>query len=154
MYSLWQAGKLLGHFGERWPVLHHGRRVGARGILEPTDAFTDIESVMQTRVPIFPGEPVFHTDLDPEFIGDVPKVSKQARYPSEGALKQLTPEEARGVSTDRIFEIRDQTGELVETRTIVLERYFVAPHAIPTEWGPIEARPEYWLVSFSEASVP
>ena len=83
LYSLWRGKTLLGQFAERAPVTHHDKRVGAFGILEPSEAFVGINSMMQTRIAIFPGQPVFQSPLEPELVGVTPP--PKGRHVSSGA---------------------------------------------------------------------
>lgn len=69
MYSLWRGDKCLGYFEENQPVTHHDRRVGAAGILIPNQDMDEDCSMMQTRIEIFPGSPIFQSPEPLRWIG-------------------------------------------------------------------------------------
>lgn len=137
MYSLWRGGVLLGWFTERTPVTHHGAHVGAAGILRPTESFAETSSVMQTRVSIFPGRPVFQVSLD------ATRHEARTRAPGEKsgmtvALKPLSAEEARGIPADRVLEVREGDGTRIDTAMVTLDRRSDG-----------DELPGYWMIAFS-----
>ena len=148
-YSLWRGDTFLGRFVERVPVMHHGRRVGASGILEPSTAFVGIGSLMQTRVPIFPGQPVFQDPLEPERF-EATTLSQQHMGPQ--ALRPLGEEEARGVAADLVFEVRNASGNSVNAGLVVLQLHVIPDDADPetilgfTTGGPSR---QFWEVTFA-----
>ena len=156
VFSLWRGTTLLGHFSERGPVTHHDSRVGAFGILEPSEAFVGINSMMQTRIPIFPGQPVFQHPLEPELVGVTPPAPGPHR--SSGALLPLSEDAARGVPPEEIFEIRDASGDRMTLNGVF------APHALADgvdpapfvqAYGLTGKSREVWLVAFaSHGSAP
>ena len=123
VFFLWRGTTLLGQFAERAPVTHHGKRVGAFGILEPSEAFVGINSMMQTRVLIFPGQPVFQHPLAPELVGVTPAPS--GPHHSSATLLPLSEDEARGVPPEQIFEIRDARGASIDAHMLSLQLYTV-----------------------------
>ena len=130
-------------------MMHHGRRVGASGILEPSAAFVGIGSLMQTRATIFPGQPVFQDPLEPErFEATAP--SQQHKGPQ--ALRPLGEEEARGVAKDLVFDVRDASGNSVNAGMVVLQLHIIPDDADPgtvlgfTAVGPSR---QFWQVSFA-----
>jgi hypothetical protein len=150
MYSLWRGTTLLGHFNERAPVMHHGKRVGALGILEPSEAFVGIDSMMQTRVSIFPGRPVFQHPLEPELLG----VTRPPRghSHSSGALLPLSEDEARGVPPEQILQIRDASGASIDTDTLSLQLYAIPDGVDPAPFeahGFSDTSREVWHVLFA-----
>lgn len=151
MFSLWRGTTLLGHFAERAPVTHHDRRVGAFGILEPSEAFVGINSMMQTRVPIFPGQPVFQHPLEPELVGVTPP--PPGPHHSSGALLPLSEDEARGVPPEQIFEIRDASGASIDAHMVSLQLYAfpdgVDPALFFEAHGLTGNSREVWLVTFA-----
>ena len=152
MYSLWRGGKCLGHFTEDGPVTRHGLRSGAFGILRPSATLDAAASMMQTRVPIFPGTPTFQTPLSIEWIGNVSEPVKPL-YPASGALEPLSPEAARGTPVHEIYEIRDDRGEHVDAHLVVLQLHrFVTPEDAE-EWRAAnrfaDHLSEFWMVSFA-----
>ena len=152
MYSLWRGGKLLGHFSEKGPVTHHGRRAGAFGILVPTERMEAVSSMMQTRFASLPHSPVFQDALPIEWIGDPPE-PQTPLYPSSGALEPLSPEAARGVSADKVYEIRDERGVHVDVQLVTLQLHRFASPNDAKEWrdanritGDAE---DFWMVTFA-----
>jgi hypothetical protein len=154
MYSLWRGDKCLGIFEEDAPVTHHGRRVGAHGILVPNEEIDEDSSVMQTRSEIFPGSPTFQTPLPIRWIGH--RVEHGFRwYPSSGALEQLSPEAARGISADRMYEIRDERGDRLNISLVTLQLFRFASVPEAKQWreahGVKGDADRYWSVMFASA---
>jgi hypothetical protein len=154
-YSLWRGGKCLGHFEEEGPVTHHGRRTGAVGILAPTEDIKDASSMMQTRIEMLPHSPTFEAQLPIEWIGDPPE-RQDPIYPSSGALEPLSPEAARGVSPDKMYEIRDERGARVDVQLVTLQLHRFATSTDAKEWceanGIQDDLREFWMVSFASLS--
>ena len=152
MYSLWRGGKCLGHFEEKGPVTRRGRRSGAFGILVPAERMDRASSMMQTRIAIFPGEPTFQSPIPIEWVGNPPE-AVTPQHQSSGALEPLSPEAARGVPPDAIYEIRDDRGERVDAHMVVLQLHRFAASADAEEWRAASGfdgdRREYWTVSFA-----
>src|SRR5438876_12153308 len=132
MYSLWRSGKYLGHFEEKGPVTHHGRRTGAIGILTPSEDMEGASSMMQTRFEMLQHSPTFQTPLSIEWIGDPPE-RQDPLYPSSGALEPLSSEAARGVSPDKVYEIRDEHGARVDVQLVTLQLHRFASSSDATE---------------------
>ena len=152
MYSLWRGGKCLGHFEEKGPVTHHGRRTGAFGILAPSEGMEGASSMMQTRFEMLRHSPTFQDPLPIEWIGDPPE-PRVPLYPSSGALQPLSPAAARGVSPDRVYEIRDERGERVDVQLVTLELHRFASPTDAKEWRDANGIQgdlrEFWMVSFA-----
>jgi hypothetical protein len=155
VYSLWRAGRRLGHFEEKGPVTHHGRRAGAFGILAPAEGMLEASSMMQTRFEALPHSPTFQSALPIDWIGE-PSEPPARMYPSSGALEPLSPEAARGVPPELMFEIRDERGERIDAQLVTLQRYRFADAAVAQEWrdaNPLQGDSDgFWMVSF--ASTP
>jgi hypothetical protein len=137
MYSLWRGGVLLGWFTEHAPVTHHGARVGASGVLQPTESFAETSSVMQTRASMLPGRPVFQVSLD------ATRQEARTRAPGEKpgmtvALKPLSDEEARGIPAELVLEVRGEDGTRIDAAMVTLDRRSDG-----------DELPGYWLVAFS-----
>ena len=136
--------------------MHHGRRVGASGILETTEAFTGVSPLMQTRSWIAPGAPVFQHPVETIWFG----VRRPAKPSNRGwvALEPLSEEEARGVPPERIFEIRTEDGGPVDTTMIVLELPVIPAgtdlSVAREQYGSVGNSREMWLVMFAVASPP
>ena len=152
MYSLWRGGKPLGRFDERGPVTHHGRRAGAFGILLPSEEMEACSSIMQVRVEIFPHSPVFQNALPIEWIGGPPE-PRTPLHPRSAALKPLSPEAARGVSADNVYEIRDGGGARVDVQMLTLRLCRFANASDAKKWrdedGITGNAVEFWMVTFS-----
>jgi hypothetical protein len=152
MYSIWRDGKCLGHFDDKGPVMHHGRRAGAFGILGPSEGMEGASSMMQTRFEMLPHSPTFQDPLPIEWIGDPPEPPTPL-YPSSGALEPLSPEAARGVTPDRVYEIRDERGERVEVHLVTLQLHRFASSTDAKEWRDVNGIQgdvrEFWMVSFA-----
>jgi hypothetical protein len=152
MYSLWRGGKCLGHFDERGPVTHRGRRTGAFGILAPSEGMEGASSMMQTRFEMLPHSPTFQDPLPIEWIGD-PSEPPTRLYASSGALEPLSPEAARGVAPDQVYEIRDERGARVDVQLVTLQLHRFASPADAKEWHDANAilgdSREFWMVSFA-----
>lgn len=152
MYAIWRGGKCLGHFEEMGPVMHHDRRAGAFGILVPSEAMEGASSMMQTRVAILPHSPTFQNPLPIEWIGDPPE-PVTPMYPSSGALQPLSPEAARGVPPDKVYQILDDRGARIDVHMVTLQLHRFASVADAQEWRAAngiqgDAR-EFWMVSFA-----
>jgi hypothetical protein len=115
-YTLWRGDTLLGHFTEQQPVTRHGARVGAAGLLESTDAFAGFAPMMQTRVRLFPGAPIFQSPMPvidfnragerrPEASGPVP-------------IREMRADEARGVPVEEVLVIRNGSGNVVDADVV------------------------------------
>ena len=154
MYSLWRGDTCLGYFEENQPVMHHDRRVGAAGMLVPNEEMDEDRSMMQTRIEIFPDSPAFQSPQPIQWIGH--RVEHGFRmYPSSGALEPLSPEAARGVSADKIYEIRDAQGERVDVTLLTLQLYRVASAAEAKQWREANGikgdADRYWSVMFASS---
>ena len=148
-YSLWRDDTLLGRFAERAPVLHHGRRVGASGILEPSPAFVGIGSVMQTRIPIFPGQPVFQDPLEPEHFA---VTTPDRHHKGPQALLPISEEEARGVAPNLVFEVRDAGGNPVNATMVLIQLHVIPDGADPettSEATTVGSSRQFWHVTFA-----
>jgi hypothetical protein len=152
MYSLWRGSKYLGHFDEKGPVTYHGRRTGAFGILAPSGSMKGATSMMQTRIEILPHSPTFQDPLPIEWIGDPPE-PVHPLYPSSGALEPLSPEAARGVAPEQVYEIRDDRDARIEVRMVTLQLHRFANSTDAHEWRDANAIQgdlrEFWMVSFA-----
>ena len=154
MYSLWHGGKYLGHFEEKRPVLHHGRRVGAMGILETDEDLDPDCAMMQTRFMTVPGSPTFQHPLPIEWIGK-PAETRTSENHGPVALKPMSPEAARGIAQDKVYEIRDEAGERVDVQLVTLRFCRFAHAAAAKPWRDanfIQGEAEkFWMVSFASA---
>jgi hypothetical protein len=154
MYSLWRGEKCLGYFEETQPVMHHDRRVGAAGILVPNEDIDEDCAMMQTRVEIFPDSPTFQSPEPIRWIGQRVEHGCQL-YPSSGALEPLSPEAARGVSADKIYEIRDERGERLDVTLVTLHLTRFASAAEAKQWreanGITGDADRFWSVMFASS---
>lgn len=152
MYSLWRGGKLLGHFAERGPVMHHGRRAGAFGILLPTGLLGELSSVMQTQVEMLPDSPTFQHPLPIEWVGLSPP-PRPVRNSGPVALEPMSAEAARGVPANQVYEIRDDRGARINTRLITLRLNRLADGVDAQKWWAADALEgdsrEVWIVTFA-----
>lgn len=117
LYSLWRNGELMAELVVPFPVSKPGM---VCGMLRISERFTDIGEIMQSRVRIFPGAPVFihHiTDEDRATAGFV-------------ALSPMSTEQARGVPPVEQFELRDDHGE-----PMVVDSIWIRPMEIPDGAG-------------------
>jgi hypothetical protein len=156
MYTLWRGGRFLGQFDERGPVTHHGKRVGSFGVLTPSEGLDGTASVMQARHAIPPYFPTFQHPLPVEWIGDSPeRISPM--YPSSGALEPLSPEAARGVLPDQLYEVRDERGAHVDIHLLTLQLHRFARASDAKAWcdanGIDDDASEFWMVSFASPPV-
>jgi hypothetical protein len=107
-YTIWRNHVLLGRVRVAFPVSSPGL---IAGMLEVEPAFSDVDEIMQTRL-LFPVDSrVFES-----------KMSEAHRGPGPVALRQLTPEEAAGISHERILEVRDENGRALVTDLIAIDR--------------------------------
>jgi hypothetical protein len=111
-----------------------------------------VSSMMQTRFETLPHSPVFQDALPIEWIGDPPE-PQTALYPSSGALEPLSPEAARGISADKVYEIRDERGVRVDVQVVTLQLHRFASANDAKEWrdanGITGDASEFWMVSFA-----
>jgi hypothetical protein len=132
-------------------MMHHDKRVGAVGILEPTDAFVGITSVMQTRARIFPGQPFFQHPMEPFVMG--PTSERRRQNPGPQALKRLSEDEARGVPAELIFQVRDANGAAVDARLVTVQLYTLPggfdPPASYAVHGLTSTKRAVWRVAFA-----
>lgn len=108
-YSLWRNGELMAELVVSFPVSKPGM---VSGMLSIAERFTDIREIMQSRVRIFPGAPVFihHiTDEDRAQAGFV-------------ALSPMSTEQALGAPPAEQFELRDDHGEPMVADSIWIRR--------------------------------
>ena len=130
--------------------MHHGRRVGAFGMLVPSEGMEGASSMMQTRCAILPHYPTFQDPLPIEWIGD-PPVPSTRLYPSSGALEPLSPEAARGTPPEMVYEIRDERGERVEVDLVTLQLHRFVSATDAKKWHGAHGvqGDEFWTVSFA-----
>jgi hypothetical protein len=107
-YTLWRNAVLLGRVRIAFPVRSAGL---IAGMLEVESAFADIDEIMQTRSPIPRDAPVQET-----------RRSEVQHGPGPVALRELTPEEARGIPRERLLEVRDRGGQVLATDLISIDR--------------------------------
>jgi hypothetical protein len=116
-FTLWRNGVLLGRV--RIPFSVSNSASAFCGMLEVEPAFADIEPLMQHTSPFMAGKPVLQS------------LMKDAhRGPGPVALKELTPEQARGLPADRILEVRDDTGTRIPIQFLSIDRLW---DTAPTE---------------------
>src|ERR1035437_179793 len=144
-YSLWRGGALVGRFNERSPMMHHGRRVGACGVLVPADGVEPLVGTMQTRIRTLPGAPTFQSPL--ERIDPHEPVARDARHEIV-ALKPLSESEARGVPAASVLEVRGPDGVVQDADLVMLQQIVMPTGAavqlgLPVDWT------SYWFVSFA-----
>jgi metallo-beta-lactamase class B len=152
MYTLWRGGKCLGYFEEQTPVIGHDGPVGASGILVPNSDMAGIFSVMQTRSSMPPYFATFQDSLAIDWISD-PPVPPTLLHPSSVALEPLSPEAARGVPPNKVYEIRDERGAKLDVSLVTLELHRFASAALAKKWHDANGIPgdaqEYWTVMFA-----
>jgi hypothetical protein len=90
-------------------------------MLIPTPEYHDITPLMQTRLRHLPGEPVFQIRTG----GDSHRVS----YP----LLPMSPEAARGLPLEAIFELRGDSGEVVQADLISVDSFVIPPEGSKSE---------------------
>ena len=150
VYTLWRGGKCLGYFEENTPVMGNSGPVGSSGILVPNAGVEEISPMMQTRMML--PKRTFQDSLPIDWISDPPRPPTRL-HPSSGALEPLTPEAARGVPPDKVYEIRDQRGEKLDVDLVTLELHRFASTALAKQWrdanGISGDAQEYWTVMFA-----
>jgi hypothetical protein len=152
-YTLWRNGVLLGEIVDlpgRNTVTDPGT---IAGLLKPTPAFTGIEPMMQNTVPVIPGHPTFQHIKERHTFGPAPTRSRDSGVASRILLKEIGlpgAEPTPGVAADKLLEIRDGDGAVVDFGLISLDCYVIpedAPIAeIEKHWGPTPETREHWLV--------
>ncbi len=116
-FTLWRNGALLGRVRIPFPVMNSDSAFF--GMLEVEPTFADIEPLMQHTEPFMAGNPVLQS------------LTKDAhRGPGPVALKELTPEQARGLPADLILEVRDDTGTRIPIQFLSIDRQW---DTVPTE---------------------
>jgi hypothetical protein len=106
-YTLWRNAELLGRVRIPLPTSD-----GIFGMLEVEQSFRDIEPLMQICDPFSESGRVFIS-----FLRDA------HRGPGPVALRELSPEEARGAAPERVFSVRDENGEHLEIDFLTIDRY-------------------------------
>ena len=106
--------------------MHHGRRVGASGILESATAESALPSLMQTRIRILPGRPIFQTPIDPVVLGEYPALRRPtipAHFSGEGR---------RGASVRTLcaVEIRDRSDVTIDADMITVSLTVIPDHVV------------------------
>lgn len=114
--TLWRGDVVLGEVVADLPVREPGT---VYGVLRPSDEFTDIGRLMQTRVRIVPGEPVFLH----RFTGEERPTT---------TLRQMTEEEAMGLPIHAQMVVRDGAG-----RDLPMDHISIHPEEVPEESGPM-----------------
>lgn len=151
MYSLWRGGTCLGSIAETQPVMHHGERVGAAGILEPNDPLEETSCLMQVRSEMLPHSPTFQSPKAIQWIGN-PQPPTTPMYPSFGVLEPMSEEESRGVPPEKVFELRND-GSPLDIQFISLSLFRFVSDADARKWreatGIQSDRPEFWMVMFA-----
>ncbi len=152
IYTLWRGGTCLGYFEERTPVTGQSGRVGAYGVLVPTAGTEDMSPMMQTRFETLPYSPTFQDSLPIDWISIPPRPPIHF-YPGSGALEPLSPDAARGVRPDKVYEIRDERGEKLDVDLVTVELHRFASAALAKEWRDANGiqgdAQEYWTVTFA-----
>jgi hypothetical protein len=109
-------------------------------------------SMMQTRFKLLPHAPTFQDPLPIEWIGDPPEPTRKL-YGSCVPLAPMSPEAARGVSPDKVYEILDDRGARVNVHMVTLQLCRFASSADAQEWRTANAiqgdSREFWMVSFA-----
>ncbi|HET9982141.1 MAG TPA: hypothetical protein VFQ38_01075 [Longimicrobiales bacterium] len=118
-YTLWRADRLLGHVHIAFPSTDPDL---IAGILHPTPDYADIAPVMQTRVAIAAGAPVFRTPLEA-----TSRSGRPSRSNHRVALRAPDPTEAQGVAPESILELRGEHGEVVASGPMAIQRIPLAP---------------------------
>lgn len=116
-YTLRRNGIALGRLRIGFPV--EGKTPGIAGMLEVDSAFTDIDEIMQSVVDILPGKPTF-----------LALTRDSLRGPGPHGLKQMTPEETKGVAPEKIFSLHDASGAEYPIRFLAIHRF---PEPIPDD---------------------
>ena len=111
-FSLWRDNERLGDVVARFP---NEPPHGVYGLFRPTSALADIGHLMQSRVALLPGSPVF--------------LSRFTGKPNPGPvdLQLLSPDEARGIPPDQQLVLRDDDGQPVDVDTISIDPLEVSP---------------------------
>jgi len=94
----------------------------------------------------------FQDSLAIDWISD-PPVPPTLLHPSSGALEPLSPEAARGVPADKVYEIRDERREKLDVDMVTLELHRFGSAALAKKWHDANGIPgdaqEYWTVMFA-----
>jgi hypothetical protein len=107
--SLWRNGERMADLVVPFPVSKPGM---VCGMLRISERFTDVREIMQTRVRIFPGAPVFVHHVTDEDWARAETV----------ALSPMSTEQARGAPPAEQFELRDEHGEPMVVDSIWIRR--------------------------------
>ena len=150
MYTLWRGGKCLGYFEEQTPVVGRDGPVGASGILVPNASMEGMFPMMQTWMML--PKRAFQDSLPIDWISD-PPVPRTLSHGSSVALEPLSPEAARGVPLEKLYEIRDERGEKLDVDMVILELHRFGSAALAKKWRDANGIPgdaqEYWTVMFA-----
>jgi hypothetical protein len=155
MPTLWRNGILLGRILET-SVLVEG---SINGMLEPTSAFTNIEPMTQSRFMGFPNGPTVQHISQRVALGkaDLEKPIEPIEIPQEWLeddvnphnLPPMSPEEAAGVPTDQLIEIRSDDGTVLDFDMISLICFEIPDEQLAEmreAFGSTDNRKEGWLV--------
>jgi hypothetical protein len=94
----------------------------------------------------------FQDSLPVDWISD-PPVPRTLSHGSSVALEPLSPEAARGVPPEKLYEIRDERGEKLDVDMVILELHRFGSAALAKKWRDANGIPgdaqEYWTVMFA-----
>lgn len=108
-YSLWRNAELMADLVVPFPTSESDM---VCGMLRVSECFTDISELVQSRMRIFPGAPVF-----------IHHITDENRAPARTvALCPMSAEQARGVPSAEQFELRDDQGEPMVFDSIWIRR--------------------------------
>lgn len=141
-YEVRRGETVLGSFRETSPVMHRGKNVGVSGVLLVEPGVT-LSGVMQTTIPLLPGNPVVQSPIAP--LEPIVRTG-QSRSSQVVELQTTDPENPWRVPPDQQLHILT-SDSAIATRSISLQQVPI-PLGEGGRLGLPEDATSCWMISF------